>query len=292
MPNQRHKSDGFLGQKMFVLPPTIRQELEQHPIGKLLYITDIGYFPKALYHNRTRENGALEDILIFCVEGQGKVTIDGEKIRVKANEFCLLKKGIAHSYEADPKHPWSIYWIHFDGSKAEEISKNTPIHNRISLRSSIEQGRIAMFNDFFQVLEAGITTDKVLYVSMQLWGLMSSFVFSSLYSKDLPEQTRVEKAIKYMKAQLAQTITLEQLAQEVKSSVSHFSATFKEQTGYAPLNYFILLKMQEACRLLSLSELSIKEIAFHLGYADPYYFSRLFKKTIGMSPKVYRDMDK
>ncbi len=288
MHDQAHKSDGFLGQKMFVLPPAIRQELEQHPIGKLLYITDIGYFPKALHHNRTRKQGAKEDILIFCVEGQGKVNVGGQTILINANEFCLLKKSIPHSYEADPKHPWSIYWIHFDGSKSEEICKNTPIHNKISLRSSIEQGRIAMFNDFFQVLEAGITTEKVLYISMQLWGLMSSFVFSSLYSKNLPEQNRVEKAIKYMKTKLHTSISLENIADNIKCSVSHLSATFKEQSGYSPLNYFILLKMQEACRLLSLSQLSIKEIAFHLGYSDPYYFSRLFKKTIGSSPKAYR----
>lgn len=273
---------------MFVLPPAIRQELVDHPIGKLLYITDIGFFPKARHHNRERHQGAQQDILIFCIEGRGEVIIDGQSITVSANEFCLIKKGTPHSYQADPKHPWSIYWIHFDGSKAEEICQHTPLHHTIYLRSSEEQGRIAMFNDFFQVLESGITTERVLYISMQLWGLMSSFVFSSLYTKNLPEQNRIEKAIRFMKDKLHKTLSLEDIASETQCSVSHFSATFKEQTGYAPLNYFILLKMQEACRLLSLSELNIKEIAFHLGYSDPYYFSRLFKKTIGTSPKSYR----
>lgn len=288
MNSEQHKSDGFLGQKMFVLPPAIRQELEQNPIGQLLYITDIGFFPKALHHNRERLSGAQEDILIFCIEGKGEVTIDDTKITLIANEFCLIKKDTPHSYIANPNQPWSIYWIHFDGTKAEEICQQMPLHQKISLRSSEEQGRIALFNNFFQVLEAGITTERVLYISMQLWALMSSFVFSSLYSKNLPEQNRIEKSIKYMKDNLQKTINLEDVASAVQSSVSHLSATFKTQTGYAPLNYFILLKMQEACRLLSLSQLNIKEIAFHLGYSDPYYFSRLFKKTIGTSPKSYR----
>ena len=288
MVNEQHKSDGFLGQKMFVLPPAIRQELEDHPIGHLLYITDIGYFPKAKHHSRERKNGANEDILIFCIEGKGEVSINNENITVKANEFCLIKKGISHSYKTDPSHPWSIYWIHFDGLKAEEIFRNTPIHHKISLRSSIEQGRIAMFNDFFKLLEAGISTEKVLYISMQLWALMSSFVFSSLYTKDLTEKSITDKAIKFMKENLNNSITLDEVALHVKRSSSHLSATFKHQTGHSPLNYFILLKMQEACRLLSLSKLSIKEIAFILGYTDPYYFSRIFKSTIGLSPKNYR----
>lgn len=292
MTDEKYKSEGFLGQKMFVLPPAIRKELEDHPIGNLLYITDIGYFPKALHHNRIREQGANEDILIFCIEGRGKVTIEDEIIEIGANEFCLLKKGLAHSYSADVNGPWSIYWVHFDGSKAEEICQNISTHNKISLRSSEEQGRIAMFNDFFHVLEAGITTERVLYLSMQLWALLSSFAFASLYSDNIQEQSRVEIAIKYLKLNLNKSLTLEDIAEKAQSSVSHFSSSFKQQTGYAPLNYFILLKMQEACRLLALSGMNIKEISFHLGYNDPYYFSRLFKKTIGVSPKAYRAKDK
>jgi AraC family transcriptional regulator of arabinose operon len=54
------------------------------------------------------------------------------------------------------------------------------------------------------------------------------------------------------------------------------------------MDYFIHLKIQEACKLLVLSRLSISEIAYELGYEDPYYFSRIFKKVMGTSPLQYR----
>lgn len=284
-----NKQDGFLGQKMFVLPPAIRHELEMHALGNLLYITDIGYFPKAKHHMREREIGASEHILIFCIEGKGKVHTPENTIPLGANEFCLIKKGTPHTYDADSNNPWSIYWIHFDGTKADDICQTIPLHASISLRSTEKEGRIGMFNDFFQILEKGITSERVLYISMQLWSLLSSFAFSSLYAngQDL-EQNRIEEAIHYMKTQIQSTLTLEEMAQHIQTSSSHFSSIFKNNTGHSPLNYFILLKMQEACRLLSLSGMSIKHIAFHLNYNDPYYFSRIFKKTIGLSPREYR----
>lgn len=283
------KTDDFIGQKIFVLPPAIRQELENHPIGNLLYITDIGFFPKAKYHNRVRELGAEEYILIFCIEGRGLIKINDTNITLNANEYCLITKGMPHSYQADSNHPWSIYWIHFNGTKANDISQYIPLHESISLRSSEHIGRIGMFQDFFQILEKGITSEHVLYISMQLWSLLSSFAFTSLYvNSPKKEQNRIEIVFNFMKTNLLKILTLDDIAQQVNVSASHFSNIFKEYTGYSPLNYFILLKMQEASRLLSLSNMNIKEIAFHLGYTDPYYFSRIFKKTIGRSPRDYR----
>ena len=63
---------------------------------------------------------------------------------------------------------------------------------------------------------------------------------------------------------------------------------FKEQTGHSPMDYFIQLKMQHACKLLAFRRDSIGQIGKELGYQDPYYFSRAFRKVIGMSPTEYR----
>lgn len=289
MQNSKAKQEGFLGQKMFVLPPAIRDELVAHSVGHLLYITDIGFFPKARHHNRERTEGAAEHILIFCIEGKGTVTIRDEKIPLSPNEFCLIEKEVPHAYFSDVNNPWSIYWIHFSGEKADDVCSTIPVHNSISLRADEHSGRMAMFNDFFQVLEQGITKDKVLYISMQLWALLSSFAFNDLYADDKEyKQNRIEESIAYMKQCIKGQLTLEEIADCVQVSASHFSSVFKNSTGYSPLNFFILLKMQEACRLLSFTSQSIKQVAFDLGYADPYYFSRLFKKTIGKSPSEYR----
>ena len=55
------------------------------------------------------------------------------------------------------------------------------------------------------------------------------------------------------------------------------------------MDYLIQLKMQRACQLLDLSDLRVKEVAAKIGYDDPYYFSRLFSKVMGLCPQTYRN---
>jgi AraC-like DNA-binding protein len=59
-------------------------------------------------------------------------------------------------------------------------------------------------------------------------------------------------------------------------------------TGHSPIQHFLHLKIQHACLLLDTSENSIKQIAGEVGYNDAYYFSRLFKQVMGVSPSGYR----
>lgn len=71
-------------------------------------------------------------------------------------------------------------------------------------------------------------------------------------------------------------------------SVSLYSSLFKCATGYAPIEFFIRLRMQRACELLRETTLSVKEVASLLGYSDPFYFSRIFKSVNGVAPSYYR----
>ena len=87
-------------------------------------------------------------------------------------------------------------------------------------------------------------------------------------------------------------LRLEDFAREAGMSVSHFSDRFRTQTGQSPMAYFIHLRMRLACRLLDLSRKPVKTVALEVGYRDPYYFSRLFKKSMGHSPEKYRDIKK
>jgi Transcriptional regulator containing an amidase domain and an AraC-type DNA-binding HTH domain len=108
-----------------------------------------------------------------------------------------------------------------------------------------------------------------------------------------------DKQIKYIKNSLAfmeknlnTTLTLQDLVSFNNLSKSQLTEIFKTKTGYSPIDYFIRLKIQKACSLLDLSDLSIYEIAAQLGYEDQYYFSRSFRKIMGMSPSSYRKIKK
>jgi AraC-like DNA-binding protein len=106
------------------------------------------------------------------------------------------------------------------------------------------------------------------------------------------QELDVAESIQFMLLNLAHKLTVQQLAAQTNLSPSHFSRQFQRQTGYAPIDYFIRLKMQKACELLSVTNLQIQEIARTIGYGDPYYFSRLFKQVLGVSPRTYRDTNR
>jgi AraC-like DNA-binding protein len=92
-----------------------------------------------------------------------------------------------------------------------------------------------------------------------------------------------------MKENLDRSISVDELAEHLNYSSSYLYSLFKEETGYSPIHYFNHLKIQKACQYLSFTNMSIKEISYELGFNDPFYFSRLFKKLMELSPTEYRE---
>ena len=102
----------------------------------------------------------------------------------------------------------------------------------------------------------------------------------------------VDVAIHYMKENMEKHLSLEEISTQIGYSPSHFSMLFKKQTGHSPLTYFNLLKIQQACLLLDTTDMKINQICYKIGIEDTYYFSRLFSKIMGMSPREYRKSKK
>jgi AraC-like DNA-binding protein len=101
---------------------------------------------------------------------------------------------------------------------------------------------------------------------------------------------KIEQSIRFMREHLDKPLQVAKLAALVNISPSHFFALFKRRTGCAPIDFFIRLRMDHACRLLDGTLLNVKEVAAALGYDDPFYFSRAFKAVNHVAPSEYRMM--
>ena len=119
---------------------------------------------------------------------------------------------------------------------------------------------------------------------------LSSFIFSENYNLADKKQSidTVNVSIVFMQKHIDEMLTLTAMAEWVNLSGSHFSFVFRKKTGFSPIEYFNHLKVQKACQYLLFTDLRVKEIADKLGIEDPYYFSRMFTKLMGMSPATYR----
>lgn len=98
-----------------------------------------------------------------------------------------------------------------------------------------------------------------------------------------------KRAKEYIKANYAKSITLEDVAREINVSPQYLSRLFKEETGENFIDYLTGMRIRIAKSLLESDEMSVKEICFSIGYSDPNYFSRIFKKIVGSTPTEYKD---
>lgn len=95
-----------------------------------------------------------------------------------------------------------------------------------------------------------------------------------------------------MHSRISDPVGLETLAREAGLSVSHFSEMFWEETHHSPMAFYTHLRIRAACRLLDHTARPVKAVALETGYSDRYYFSRVFKKVMGISPDKYRSIKK
>lgn len=288
------RKDGFEGERMISLPDTVwKNAIKINPILGQLYITHIGYFPRAAFHYRERKNGCPDNILLYCVKGKGWYSINDRRFEMGLNEFVILPATKARlCYGSDDKNPWTIYWVHFSSNDIDSFNRGFNIGLLDGPRhiQSNEAG-IRLWDIMYQSLKMGFGKDSLGKANLCLYHFISSFLFPEKECEEKKEaQNRIDGTIKYMQQHLSATLTVEDLAQKCDLSPSHFSNLFKKATGMSPLNYFIHLKLQEACLLLYTTGMKVKDVAAAIGYDDPYHFSRLFKKTMHISPEQYRGL--
>lgn len=289
---------GFPGERAIVLPSAIIEEFCKEELGKLLYITDIGFYPKAGYHYRSRSSKeAMQYILMYCVDGNGWLETEGTQQKINAGEVVILPKGQAHKYGSNAGNPWTIYWIHFDGEMAAYFCEGLEKPLLLTTRSDSRIGdRLELFENIYGSLKNGYSKTNLNYSVSVLFHFLGSLKFLDAFrgskSTEGLAQDFVSGVIHFMRENIQRNLKLEEIAAYAGYSVSHFSMLFREKTGYPPLYYFNQLRIQAACHHLDFSSLKINQIAMATGFEDHFYFSRIFSKIMGCSPSEYKKRKK
>lgn len=292
----RKQKDGFAGERSLVLPESRIGELRKNPLFAALYVTDIGYYPHARNHYRQRSESIGQYVLIYCVEGSGYFSIFDKEYRVTGNRFFVLPPGVPHTYGTDEQNPWTIYWIHYDGTMAAYYSSGLYEPQELTPQANSRfSDRISLFETIYRTLEWGYSNENLLYASSVLHHLLASFRFVHQFRGKWNESVQadiVDTAIHFMEENIEKKLSVKELASYVGYSVSHLSALFHARTGLAPIACFNRLKIRRASLLLDTTDMRINQICHKIGICDCFYFSRWFRKEMGMSPMEYRKLKK
>ena len=118
-------------------------------------------------------------------------------------------------------------------------------------------------------------------ISMEILALILKFHQNRKYHSRQPAPV-IESALKFVATHLSQEIDFEALASKMGIGYRHFRRQFQEATGLAPHQYLLNLRLNHAKRLLG--TLPVAEVAARVGFSDSLYFSRIFKRKVGVPP--------
>lgn len=281
-------TDGFLGQRLRVLPAPLVQRALGEPITDRLLVTDAGHFPHAASHSRSRPHGADEAIVILCTAGRGAVHAGGATTVVSSGRAVVLPAGTPHRYGADPAEPWSVWWLHVRGADVpalvsaalgDSFGPVVPVGDAFAAKALIEQAVLA--------LERDETAASLYSASGAAFHLLAQLAADRSRGPD-ESGDRIRLAQEHLREHFASPTSITELAALAGLSPSHFSALFTRATGLGAVEYVKRLRSARARELLITTDDTVAEIAQAVGYSDAFYFSRQFRAVNGTSPSQYR----
>jgi len=222
-------------------------------------------------------------VIEYILQGEGFVTVDGKDIPVLKDSVYILKKGEYHNYYSSANDPWQKISINFSGDLPLLLLKEFGIFSEW-LFDGTEVKEL-----FLKVAAIAQNPQKHEHDSASLAALFFEIIsrLSSVYQRSSHSEEAI-RLKKYLDANTDRIVSNAELASHIYRSKDYVLKLFAAEYGTTPYNYQIEHKMDAAKQFLRNTTLSISAIAVAVGYSDQRYFSGLFKRKCGVSPREYR----
>lgn len=226
----------------------------------------------------------------YITRGSGIYETELTRYPIKPGSLLITTPGVWHRYRPESGGGWMENYVGFDGS----IPRNILGQNRLRTQRPVQwigfrEELIDTYHKIFEIiLEEKPGFQQVASgMVMKLLGYMVSIEKERNFSGK-----RVARVIRgacfEMREQIDREIDFKAYAAQNHIGYSYFRKMFKQYTGSAPVQYHLDLKVRRAREMLVSTHMSVKEIAFGLGFNSVHYFSRIFKNKTGFSPSEIR----
>ena len=221
----------------------------------------------------------------------------GESIKysIKSGQGFMIFPGQVCTYIADENIPWEYVWIEFDGLKVKEtiemagLSANNPVY-----KAHYKDIASSMKNEMLYIVNHKDESPFHLIGHLFLFidALVRSSATTQINNGNSLRDYYIKESLTFIEQNFQNDITIEDIAAFCGLNRSYFGKIFHENTGKSPQEFLITYRMTKATELLKLTDLSIADIGNAVGYPNQLHFSRAFKKTFGISPRQWRNMNK
>jgi AraC-like DNA-binding protein len=220
----------------------------------------------------------------FVAQGRGKLTLNGNSCDLAAGTIFTYGPGIPQEIRSDPHDTLVKYFVDFTGKRATEILDQYGTAVQTSDPSAI----ISIFDDLIRNgLRDTPFSARITAVLLEHLLLKIAETAIPLGSAGLPAFATYRRCRQWIDDQHLRLATLEQIAGECHIDAAYLCRLFRRFDRQSPYQYLLRLKMSHASSLLQVPGSSVKQIADEMGFSDAFHFSRVFKKSIGISPAQF-----
>ena len=240
-----------------------------------------------------RPRGRLDYQLLYVASGKAHFFFHGQEEIVPAGYMVLYLPKQEQHYEYYGEEKPEIYWVHFTGKNVKTILQHfdIPMDKNVFF-SGVPSAYQRLFKEMILELQACRTGYQEL---LEMYLRQIFLLIQRTRQENNPTistylQKEMEQAQQYFQEHYNEDIQIKDYAKSRNMSVSWFLRSFKDFVGQPPAQYLLTIRMNNAVSLLETTDYNMTEISAIIGYDNPLYFSRLFKKYKGVSPSEYRKL--
>lgn len=238
-----------------------------------------------------RPRGRLDFQLLYIASGKAHFHFDGKEQIVTAGQMVIYRPKEPQKYEYYGEDQTEVYWVHFTGSDVTNILRSYGITKD---KHVFYCGKGLEYQNHFRLMIQELQMCKDHFEEMLEMHLREIFVMihrhfqasTKLNNSQIAED--IDAATMFFNEHYNEEISIEEYAGNHHMSTSWFIRNFKQYTGSTPMQYILSKRIYNAEILLQDSSYNVTEISQIVGYDNPLYFSRIFKKAKGISPSEYR----
>lgn len=257
------------------------------------------------------ERRLLDYLLLFVQRGQCHITVEHQDYDFHPGEFCLIQPGelVVLAGTTETVTPYAHFDVFYKPQREQsfptrpgqvDLSRYQDLMQprlndtkEVNIPTKFEPSEKSRFRETFLKL-VGMGQNHDLISQLETQYLMQYIVlallrdFSNLDSDAIQRPQDLAWITSYLSAHIGDKVSVKTLSEQAHLSASRFSALFRNMFGVAPYQYLVHLRIQHAQELLGTTSLTLDQIAEYCGFADVHHFSKTFKKSVGIPPRMYR----
>ena len=241
-------------------------------------------------------------VIHFVVNGKGKAVVDNREYSIGKNQCFLFRPNQLHYYESSCEEPWEYYYFSFCGNNVDVILEEMGFAEHMVVRNIPHPEELIKL---LQQLAATVDDSLTTYIHHGLLSLLiHQFITLSIHEQKpvqlfdaefrsdlLSTGNYTRLACGIIHNNYAEPIGVANIAKQLNLSVGYLNMIFKQELNKTVHTYLTEYRLKKAEEMLKTTTKQVIQIAYETGFSDPLYFSRLFTKHFGTSPKQYRKLN-